>query len=146
MFTFDCLVHNLRSRMTSNDTHYSVLDQANIPLGLCFPKSNLLPRQVLHIRLHPLLLAWLVVHIFIGLSQKLIEYIVKQHSHWSENNNYDSDDDYAGESFGASAQYCPRPCRIIHYSTHNRQWRTCVVLTNFSWNTQYINTQLQKAV
>jgi len=43
--------------MTYNDTHYSVLDQANIPLGLSFPKSDFLPRQVLHIRLHPLLLA-----------------------------------------------------------------------------------------
>jgi hypothetical protein len=57
LITFDCLVHKLRSRMSSIDTHYSVMDQANIRLGLRFPKSNFLPRQVLHIRLHPLLLA-----------------------------------------------------------------------------------------
>jgi len=57
MFIFDCLVHALHSRMASNDTHYLILHQANIRLGLRFPKSNFLLRQFLHNRLHPLLLA-----------------------------------------------------------------------------------------
>jgi len=40
MFIFDCHVHKPRSQMASNGTHYLVPDQANIRLGLCFPKSK----------------------------------------------------------------------------------------------------------